>query len=251
MKKYLLVLLIFYVAQAQANYIMSTVTAGGCADCSGDEKLIWECNSTTVGDAGFSPCGCSDGDTSVTLNGNAAVSSGLLTLNDTSANGADYATLTVSSGDLCGSSEGTVWIRFRVNTWKNSWVLFRLLGSTDEQIYIALTGDNDLIAQFVHSGGTYDSAGLSGNNVSTGAWYVVRYRYKVGRATADQEITLYNAAMTELESNPDLDAIATLAVAPGAEDFQCGNSSGGVTGQNVDIEYVHTYGTWRNDDPNA
>ena len=79
-KRYFIIVLVLLFLALSASARMTVMMVGGageCADCSvNDASFIWEANSTTVGDVGYSPCGCSDGSTTMTGSGDAAISAG-------------------------------------------------------------------------------------------------------------------------------------------------------------------------------
>ena len=220
-----------------------------CADCSGTATHIWECNNTTVGTGG-PPCGCSDGDTSASANGDATITSGAAVFDDTgSNNGQDFYAFTVSNDDICDDQLGTVFIRFKVDTWVNAARLFRLYGSNDNFLRVVLESDNDLVG--THEGNnTTETVALSGNATGTGTEYIVRYRWQDGVAGTDHQITLYNTSMGELDNNADDDDITEFTTQAGVGDFRVGNDSNNA-GSDINIYYIHVYNEWKETDPNA
>ncbi len=220
-----------------------TVTSA-CADCSGTLTFAWECNTTTVGEG--SPCGCSDGDTSATQNDDAAISAGAVVLNDVSANGVDYYAFDNGADVLFDDTLGTVFIRFKVTTWVDSVMLWGVYEDATDYIKIWLTSSNDLAG--VHEGNNdINTAQLFGNAVSTGTEYIVRYRWKVGEAGNDHQITLYNTAMAQQDDTEDDDDLTAFDDQPGNSDYKVGTRSA-TANSNISIYYIHHYNEWKNTD---
>jgi len=246
--RYILILLLFsFPAHAVT---VTIINVGGCADCGNNNaSFIWECNSVTVGDTGYAPCGCSDGDTSATANSDATITSGACVFDDTvSEDGGDYYGFDNGADVLSDDTLFTVFIKFKVTTWIDNTWLFTIFGDADNKVIVRLSDSNDL--EGIHEGNTDDDrVVLTGNNVSTGTDYIVRYRGQVGEAGNDHQISLYSASGTHIESITEDDDLTAFATQAGDGDFAVGNKSG-VTSSNISIYYAHVYKEWRADDPN-
>ena len=215
-------------------------------DCSGAALLLWECNSTTVGDTGFSPCGCSDSDTTaVAIGSDEAITTGSCVFNDATADGQDYYTL--DGTDLFTPASFTVFVRFEVVSWANSAHLFRVFGSATDGAFVMLTSNNDLKGVYIGDSASEDVL-LTGNAVSTGVEYIVRYRGKQGEAGNDHQITLFSTVLAELDDTENDDDLAAFATAPGADDFKVGNNTVNAN-SHIKIKYIHSYTGYLTTDP--
>lgn len=253
MKRILFALIIFlcFVPLAQGIIVGQGglgTSAGGCASCSGTATFIWECNSTTVGEG--SPCGCSDGDTTATANGQVSISSGAAVFNDTSNNGADFYAFDNGADVLTDDTLGTVFIRFKVTTWVDAAKLFRLYGNDNNFIALRLASSNDLDGRFNH-GGVLETIEITGGNISTGTEYIARYRWQTGEAGDDHQITLFNTSMSQLDNILEDDDPTAFAVQAGDGDFRVGHDTTGSTGSNISVYYIHVYNEWKDTDPNG
>ena len=258
MKKIIIILLLLVLLGSNSDAINPAIlsgisSSGSCADCSGTASFVWEINSATVGDTGYSPCGCvsATGDSSATENGDISISSGSAVVDDVvSDDGQDYYNFDNGADVLSDDTVGTVFIRFKVTTWADYTQLFKIYADVNNQINVRLTSSNDLEASHV---GDTNSTGvvLAGNNVSTGTEYIVRYRWEVGRGTTDSQLTLYSSAMSQLDDDSDLDSITAFAAGTQAGDgaFRVANRSN-VNGANFTIYYVRLYQEWLDADPN-
>lgn len=244
----LFLLLLPGIAFGQQQAATGDHNAAGCADCSGTASFIWECNSATVGDTGYSPCGCSDGDDVGIPYNDATISSGAAVLNDTSTDGLDRYVFDNGSDVLSDDTVGTVFIGLKVTTWINTVNLFHINGDTNNNVRIYLNSSNDVFGLHIGNG-DQDIVALLGSNVSTGVNYVIRYRWRT-TGDADHEITLYPADMSSTtETNNDADNLTAFTTQADAGDFHVGNY-GTTTGSNFKIGFIHMYKEYRDTDPN-
>lgn len=225
--------------------------AASCYDCSGTASFIWEMNSTTVGDTGFSPCGCvsATGDDSATADNNVSIADGTMILDDVAANNGDDNYKFDNGADvLTDDTQGTVFIRLEVNTWVDSTRLFTIYGGADDLIYAKIASTDELA---VHHQGSNDLTNLATTgSAMAGAERIVRIRWKTGEADIDLQLTVYNTAMAQQDDisvDGDLTAFTSQA---GNTDFSIGNVSA-VAGAKITFKYIHVYQEWRDADPNA
>ena len=257
MKRLLIVILcLFFVSVANAGNLMvlsPVISTAGCAgyDCSGVGSFIWECNSTTVGDTGFCPYGCSDNDTSATAaGGDESIADGLCSFNDASANGGDYYYFDSPSTTI--DDEGTVFVKFRVNTaWVDSARLFTLRGGNTDYIMIrCYTVNNNM--NLVHSGNNnFRQVSNADNHIAVNTWYIAKGYWKVNEAGNDLRLTVYNSTGTELEDDFADRDLSVFNVQPSTDDLEIGQSVATPTGIDIDIEYIHFYEGNVGADPNG
>jgi hypothetical protein len=225
------------------TYDGQTVSAAGYH---ADTSFVWECDNTT---AEYANTG---GDTSATaVGGDEAISGGACVFNDTSANGNDYYYFTVGSGTFpeIDDEVGTVFIRFKVTTWVNESYLWNPWADANDNIYIKLANNDDLMARH-QANGASDFVTLTGNAVSTGTEYILRYRWDVSRTVQDQQLTLYNTSMTELDDIGPSNTIDAFTDQLGTDAHYIGQDTA-TSGSNFSLYYIHVFKTWRDTDPNA
>ena len=258
--KYIIALLIVvliplsaYADRSGYSMIARKNAAVSCADCAlNDASFIWECNSVTVGDTGFSPCGCSDGDTSMNANDDAAISSGTCVFNDVGGDGGDFYDATISSDDLLDDTVGTVFIRFKVTTWIAYAHLFAAYGDADDKINIYLigtSGSGDIECE--HQGNAdYETIATTSTELALNTEYILRYRWNTAASAADHQITTYTTAMVEVDDSGAGDDLTAFTDAQTS--LRVGNwRADDYFSSNITIYYVHVYKAWKDTDPNA
>jgi hypothetical protein len=254
MKKLILFLILFLCftlhASAWNPLIIGSGTSGGCYDCSGTARFLWECNSVTVGDTGYSPCGCSDGDTSISvLEGSAAINPvGTCEFTDGGSNGWDYYSWNGSGGEI-DPDNYTIFIRFRVNTWKDSSLLFAAydVSASGNNIKFLFTSSNNMHHLHNTVTGTDALAVLSGNAVATGSWCTVRGRFRASGSNPDIGISVSECGTDSQEDN---DNGSDFTESLSTNEVHLGNFSNVVDGD-LDVDYIRIYDGWIDTDPNA
>ena len=259
MKKLIILILLFPalcfggpIQDAQKKVIARKNAVVACYDCSGTASFLWECNSTTVGDTGFSPCGCvSSGEDDIAASsGNVSIADGTCIFNDTSANGLDTYYFDNGTDGLSDDTVGTVFIRFKITTWGNDDVsLFNIYEDADNYIQLRYDTSDELAGR--HRGNaTAVNVVTTDSPLSTGVEYIARFRWRTADLDPNLTVNVYLTSMEEQGSgasdNTNCTAFANQA---GVSDFKIGNFSSN-TGSNVTIYYVHTYGEWLDADPN-
>jgi len=250
MKKLFLMLILscFVATGAWALFApMALVATDGVAgpDCSGTAYLLWECDNVDV-----TVSGCADDDTSATANDQATITAGWAVYDDSAdSDGHDYHKFTVTDTTL--DDEFTIFIRFKIDTWTDNARLFDLMADVDNFARIQLYSSNDLLMAYKNgTNGDNVSAYLNGNHVSTGTEYILRYRRRID-AGVDHEITLFNTSMVQQETEQtDVDWGGSFSTEPSTDDLRIGNTLSAAQGSDINIDYVHIYQEWRDDDPN-
>jgi len=257
MKKLFLILILscFVATGAWALFapmaLVATDGAASCADCSGTASFIWECNSTTVGDTGFSPCGCSDGDTTLAATGGVSVSAGTFIMDDIAGgDGNDYYSADVSSDDVIDDTIGTVFIRLTVNTWSDDTRLFRLVGDANNFIYLSIDSLNDI--RIWHEGNDVRTQIVTaGNSFATDTEYIIRARWRTADLDPNLQITFFNTSMVQQDDVSDNTNLTAFTTQAGAGDLKIGNPNNVGTGAKYTIKYMHFYKEWLDADPNV
>ncbi len=247
---FILILLAFFNICLRGDTIVVLVqplTAASCADCSGTASFIWGCDDADVTYGVAPDCGCSDGDTTGTLQSQATISSGSVVLNDTSANGYDRYLFDNGADGLCDDSIGTIFIRFVVTTWVDDIPIFVLYGDANNKIVIETKATLDIKAS--HIGNTDSDVVQPATTLSEGTDYILRYRYSVAAANPDNSLTIFDSAMSEIATDEDDDNLTAFATEAGDGDFIIGNNLA-TASSNISIRYVHVYKEWLDTDPN-
>jgi hypothetical protein len=201
------------------------------------DAFYWsiDSNSTTLGAQDHSA-----GDTTATLNGTASFSTGakkygthgILTV-DTN----DYYSFTVTAGDLCSETQGTLagWIQFKTalpSSGQNVLLHCRNSGTSSEaKLSIGGTGGDEARLILTSTGGTSIILATTACNMAINTWYFIVGSYNI--SNDDRTIACYDTSLALIDSKSDL-ATDLAAAAPGAfNDMRVG-----MTGTNVNAIWV-------------
>jgi len=212
----------------------------GCDSCTGDLTFSWHMEDTDV--TSGTPCGCSAGDTTATLNNSAAISSaqaqdGTNSLycpsgSSTPAN----AEFSNTSNAIIQPDAGTVTFYVYVTSFVAGTRLWTMwTGPTDNiQCYMTGTGDGNIDILLWYRG--TGSANVTANsNLSLNTWYQVTCKWREG--AADPSIYV-EANSASAQSDTDLS---------GASDdgtFYVGNNDGSKVGDFY-IDNMKVYNSWQ------
>lgn len=240
MKKYLILFCLLFIGIANAGQLK--VFSPLLVTC-GNKTFGWEMATTAVE--------CSAGDESMTLNGNVSLSGGTMVMDDTVAlNGADSYDADVSGDDIMADTEGTLFIKMRVDTWVNDTTVFCYGPDANNSISMKINLADDITLRH-ESNNVVDNVITTGNAFPTGTPVIVRARWKVGRATADLQVTIFDVNMTQLDDISGDVGIGAFTVQAAAGDYYVGSNcpaAGTGVGAKVTYYYVHNYSTWRDQD---
>lgn len=247
--KYLILLSLFLCPSVEAagrlDYLKGATSSFSCADCSGTAVLIWGCDTTTVTSGSAPTCGCADQDTTASAVGEATITTGECIFNDAGNNGDDYYVLdSPSTSDLVG----TVFIKFYFTTIVNNAILFKIYQGAGNQLSVYITDTGRLVGYY--NGGATDTVTLAtGTAVSTGSYFTLRYRWKAAEAGTDHQMTLYNAALAQIDDLAEDDDLVAFEIDPAY--IHVGLNSTSANGSNFKISYVHLYAEWVDTDAYA
>ena len=214
----------------------------GCYECTGIKLLAWELNTTTVGEEGYNPCGCTYWSSSATVtpfaSGDQELIGGTGVFDDVKdgagSNGQDFYSL---DGDGFDSTRYTIFARFKVTTWVDNAQIFRVFGSASDYAFVALDTSND-IKGYRYAQSATEQVATTGNYLTTGVEYIVRYR---GQTTGnpDHEIAVFTTGMSQIDIDTNNDDPLAYSEAADAGDFKVGNNSA-TADSNITIYYVHS-----------
>lgn len=193
-----------------------------CSGCAGTGLIFsWYCNSTTVGDTGYSPYGCSCGDTSATANDSVTITSGYIN----AADGNKYYKFTVSSYDIFTDTEGSVLIDFQVDTFVDNAGIYRVYGDGNNYLFVGID-NTDEIQVFYRSNSQNHNCITTGSQVSVSTRYYVIARWTQSDVDPNLFIGLYNSSETLLDSATYNTNPSDFLVDPDADDMRVGETQG-------------------------
>lgn len=198
------------------------VAGTSCDSCTGGLIFSWYCNTTTVGDTGYSPCGCSAGDTSGAANDSCTVHDSYVD----SADAGKYINFDVSSDDIWIDTVGSMLIDFQVDTWVNGADLFAIFVDVTDRFRLYLTSDDELVA--LHEGNDNDVfvSTSSVSTVVTGQRYFVVARWTSADVDPNLKIEVYNSSETLVDDNTSNTNLSAFDNVPSAGSFFVGNRTG-------------------------
>ncbi|HUV25782.1 MAG TPA: hypothetical protein VMW34_00320 [Anaerolineales bacterium] len=249
MKRFILICLLIFGLSSPVSAI-SLIGSGisgepSCDSCTGALLFSWYCNDPTVGDTGYSPCGCSAGDSEASANGTVGITSGEVITTDTGEDGADYYSFDVSSNDLVVGSVGTTFIQFTVTTWIDDLKIWFVVPPAGNWLNLFLEGADEMT--FSYRGG-YDADAISTNSadLAVDTLYKVRVRW---REASSPYVTLTvwagtdDWAETPIEDREYTSTLTTWTGQPTTDGYRVGNTAA-VNGV-VKIDFIKTYNDYR------
>lgn len=245
------------ISPAILGIIEGETGGASCASCTGTTLFIWECNSTTVGDTGYSPCGCSAGSTTMSAGGgNETISGGAAVFDDDSgANGNDYYYTSITTEDIVAEDEGTIFVRFKIDSSKcdgtdeNGTIIWKVDADSVNYFRVYISGcpsPYNLVLYRRQNDTYYDNITLSGDALVAGTEYIMRYRWDASASSADHELDVFNTSMSEQDGSTaggDLNAMSASLSA-----LIVGNNSSTGTDSIFYVYYIHIYSDWRDTD---
>lgn len=208
---------------------VAAVGGGEGCDCSAANVLFcWDMESTTV--TSGAPPGCSDGDTTATMNSSGAISSAQFNSGANSLScptTLDYASFSATA--LFNASEGTVEFWVYIDTFVADSFLFRFFLDTNNRLALDLQNTSTARVRWI-GGGTTVTATATGSALTTGAWHKVKIRW---RAAGDPNLSILINDGNEGTSNTDLPAMTTPTL------MDIGNAS-----NNAAVLFLDTIKVW-------
>lgn len=233
----LLLLLIPVLAYGWGIAIIGGDAEEGCDSCAGGLLFAWHAEDVDV--TADSPCGCSAGDTTATLNGTAAISGTQYTDGDESlkcVDGTDYASFTITGYDIASDAAGTIVFDVYLVALDTYQVVFQAYGDANNRILVRVddTNSDELEAKF-WGGGTEIGVGTTVANIQVDTWYTITFKWRQGET--DPSISLDANGDTVTKNDNLTDPTTEWSV------LHVGTYEDGV--ETIYIDNVKVYDSWQ------
>ncbi len=204
----LLILLCFPFLFAGQNYYKhggGAISTPICDSCISGLMLSWYCDSETINDVAYSPCGCSAGDTSAVSGDSCTITDGYINSTD----GGKYYSLSVDSRDIFTEVEGSVIIKFRIITSVEYTEIWSVRANADNLIRFSDRSGNDV--SFYYRGFDFGVEIYTvGNHIIIGEDFYALLRWRQGSSDPALSLSVYAAsdtstALETVTTNTDLD----------------------------------------------
>ena len=158
---------------------MEAAAQNGTYDYPGD--TTWQLGSTTMAAGG-------------------RVNNGLIAP-DSGSNGDDWAREPIVNNDLASSTEGTIYVEFKLTNWVNNAKFFAVLDeSSGYSIHLQASGTDEIQLGWGENG-LLDAVTTTDCNLSTGTWYLAEVNYQA--SSNYRKIAVYNTSGSEICSTTD------------------------------------------------
>jgi len=221
------------------------VASGGCDSCTDGLVFAWYANDPTVGDTGYTPCGCSVGDSEGTANDSVTIAGTAPNRYVDASDAGKYFAFDVGTG---GTSlfpdSGSVLIKFQIDTYNSQASIFTIYFDASNFLSLDIPSQNDIGFRWVGQTSGVTKNLLGGNAViDTDFWIVFRWETDSGVTPDGLAIELYSMEEVEIESGTNQTNLTAMTVTPGDGDLRVGESTG-TNEAALKIYEVHIYDTY-------